>query len=133
MDRAAAAPGVLDAIREADVVVLPGGDPVLSIGIVLGVPGVRDALRGTSAKIVGITPDLTDLGPSLAAVGIDPTASGVAGLYRDLRVTWLPTDASPPTSSPTPDPPASRLRSASAGGSAGTVGGPGGDGGRRWR
>ena len=32
---------------------------------------------------------------SLAAVGIDPTASGVAGLYRDLRVTWLPTDASP--------------------------------------
>lgn len=95
MDRAAAAPGVLDAIREADVVVLPGGDPVLSIGIVLGVPGVRDALRGTSAKIVGITPDLTDLGPSLAAVGIDPTASGVAGLYRDLRVTWLPTDASP--------------------------------------
>lgn len=94
MDRAAAAPGVLDAIREADVVVLPGGDPVLSIGIVLGVPGVRDALRGTSAKIIGVTPDLTDLGPSLAAVGIEPTPAGVAGLYRDLRVTWLPTGAS---------------------------------------
>ena len=65
------------------------------IGIVLGVPGVRDALRGTSAKIVGITPDLTDLGPSLAAVGIEPTADAVSALYRDLRATWLAADASP--------------------------------------
>ncbi|MFX4286089.1 2-phospho-L-lactate transferase CofD family protein [Janibacter sp. G349] len=95
MDRAAAAPGVLDAVREADLVVLAPGDPVLSIGIVLGVPGVRDALRGTSAKIVGVTPDLTDLGPSLAAVGLDPTPAAVSGLYRDLRATWLPADASP--------------------------------------
>ena len=95
MDRAAAAPGVLDAVREADLVVLAPGDPVLSIGIVLGVPGVRDALRGTSAKIVGITPDLTDLGPSLAAVGLEPTADAVSALYRDLRATWLAADASP--------------------------------------
>ena len=49
MDRATAAPGVLDAIREADVVLLPPSNPVVSIGIILGVPGVRDALRGTRA------------------------------------------------------------------------------------
>ncbi|QBF45354.1 2-phospho-L-lactate transferase CofD family protein [Janibacter limosus] len=95
MDRATAAPGVLDALREADVVVLAPADPVLSIGIVLGVAGVRDALRGTSAPIVGVTPDLADLGPSLAAVDVERTADGVASLYRDLRITWLPADASP--------------------------------------
>ena len=95
MDRAAAAPGVLEAIREADLVLLAPGDPVLSIGIVLGVPGIRDALRGTSAPVVGITPELDDLGPSLAAVGVEPTADAVAALYRDLRATWLPSDASP--------------------------------------
>lgn len=94
MDRAAAAPGVLDALREADLVLLAPADPVLTIGIVLGVPGVRDALRGTSAPIVGITPDLADLGPSLAAVGAEATPAGVASLFRDLRVTWLPADAS---------------------------------------
>ena len=48
MDRATAAPGVLDAIRQADVVLLPPSNPVVSIGIILGVPGVRDALRGTA-------------------------------------------------------------------------------------
>ena len=49
MDRAAPAPGVLDAIREADVILLPPSNPVVSIGIILGVPGVRDALRGSRA------------------------------------------------------------------------------------
>lgn len=95
MDRAAAAPGVLDALREADLVLLAPGDPVLSTGIVLGVPGVRDALRGTSAPIIGITPELDDLGPSLAALGVDATADGVASLYRDLRVRWVPFSSSP--------------------------------------
>ncbi|MGL4177348.1 MAG: 2-phospho-L-lactate transferase CofD family protein, partial [Dermatophilaceae bacterium] len=56
LDRAPAAPGVLDAIRTADVVILPPSNPVVSIGIVLGVPGVRDALRGTSAPVVGVSP-----------------------------------------------------------------------------
>ena len=48
MDRATPAPGVLDAIRGADVVLLPPSNPVVSIGIILGVPGVRDALRGAT-------------------------------------------------------------------------------------
>lgn len=96
MDRAAAAPGVLDALRSADVVLLPPSDPVLSVGIVLGVPGVRDALRGTSAPVVGVSPALASLGPSLAAVGIEPTSAGVAGLYQDLLAGWLaPADGAP--------------------------------------
>jgi LPPG:FO 2-phospho-L-lactate transferase len=47
---------VLDAIRSADVVLLPPSNPVVSIGIILGVPGVRDALRGTRAPVVGVSP-----------------------------------------------------------------------------
>lgn len=56
MDRATPAPGVLDVIRTADVVLLPPSNPVVSIGIILGVPGVRDALRGTRAPVVGVSP-----------------------------------------------------------------------------
>lgn len=98
MDRAAAAPGVLDALREADLVLLAPADPVLSVGIVLGVPGVRDALRGTSAPVVGVCPDLATLAPSLAAVGAEPTSAAVAGLYRDLLDGWLTGTDDAPTS-----------------------------------
>jgi 2-phospho-L-lactate transferase len=56
IDRAAAGPGVLEAIRGADVVLLPPSNPVVSIGIILGVPGIRDALRGTRAPVVGVSP-----------------------------------------------------------------------------
>ena len=55
MDQAVAAPGVLDAIRTADLVVLPPSNPVVSIGIILGVPGVRDSLRGSRAPVVGVS------------------------------------------------------------------------------
>ena len=66
-----------------------GPSPRAWIGIVLGVPGVRDALRGTSAPVVGVCPDLSTLAPSLAAVGAEPTSAAVAGLYRDLLDGWL--------------------------------------------
>lgn len=101
MDRATPAPGVLDAIRGADLVLLAPSDPVLSLGIVLGVPGVRDAVRGTSAPVVGVspvaaaTPVPEGLAGSLATVPVEPTTNGVAGLYRDLLDGWLvdPSDA----------------------------------------
>ncbi|MDO5503868.1 MAG: 2-phospho-L-lactate transferase [Actinomycetia bacterium] len=101
MDRATAAPGVLDAIRTADLVLLPPSNPVVSIGIILGVPGVRDALRGTNAPVVGVSP-LIGGAPvrghadaCLAAIGVDATTSAVAGLYADFLDGWLvdPVDA----------------------------------------
>lgn len=55
-DAATPAPGVLEAIAEADVVVLPPSNPVVSVGTILGVPGVRDAVRATSAPVVGLSP-----------------------------------------------------------------------------
>ncbi|TWP35087.1 2-phospho-L-lactate transferase [Leekyejoonella antrihumi] len=95
MDHAVAGPGVLDAIRQADVVLLPPSNPVVSIGIILTVPGVRDALRGTNAPVVGVCP-LVGGAPvrghadvCLEAIGIDVTPAGVAGLYTDFLDGWL--------------------------------------------
>jgi LPPG:FO 2-phospho-L-lactate transferase len=89
------APGVLEAIREADVVLLPPSNPVVSIGTILGVPGVRDALSGTRAPVVGVSPivggapvrGMADA--CLAAIGVETSAAAVAGLYVDFLDGWL--------------------------------------------
>src|SRR4051794_660259 len=56
LDDATPAPGVIDAITDADLVVLPPSNPVVSIGTILGVPRVREALVATSAPVVGLSP-----------------------------------------------------------------------------
>lgn len=99
MDRATAAPGVLDAIRTADVVLLPPSNPVVSIGIILGVPGVRDALRGTRAPVVGVSPLVSGrpvrghADACLTAIGVSATSSAVAALYADFLDGWLVDDS----------------------------------------
>ncbi|WP_072687945.1 2-phospho-L-lactate transferase [Rhodococcus marinonascens] len=55
-EQAAPAPGVLEAIESADIVLLAPSNPVVSIGAILAIPGVRGALRTTEAKVVGISP-----------------------------------------------------------------------------
>ena len=106
LDRAAPAPGVLDAIRDADVVVLPPSNPVVSIGIILGVPGVRDALRGTRAPVVGVSP-LVGGRPvrghadvCLRTIGVEETSAAVAGLYADFLDGWLVDEEDPMRSGP---------------------------------
>jgi LPPG:FO 2-phospho-L-lactate transferase len=95
MDQASAAPGVLDALRQADVVLLPPSNPVVSIGIILGVPGVRDALRGTAAPVVGVSPLISGApvrghaDACLRAIGVESTTAAVAGLYEDFLDGWL--------------------------------------------
>ena len=92
---------MLDAIRTADVVLLPPSNPVVSIGIILGVPGVRDALRGTAAPVVGVSPLISGrpvrghADACLDAIGVEVAAQGVAGLYEDFLDGWLvdPADA----------------------------------------
>ena len=49
-------PGVLEAIAEADLVIVPPSNPVVSVGTILGVPGVRDAVVSTGAPVVGVSP-----------------------------------------------------------------------------
>jgi len=95
MDRAAAAPGVLESIRDADVIVLPPSNPVVSIGIILGVPGVRDALRHSTAPVVGVSPLISGApvrghaDACLSAIGLESTTQAVAGLYADFLDGWL--------------------------------------------
>ncbi|MCH8613607.1 2-phospho-L-lactate transferase [Arsenicicoccus dermatophilus] len=95
LDRAAPAPGVLDAIRSADLILLPPSNPVVSIGIILSVPGVRDALRGCRAPVVGVSPVVGGrpvrghADACLAALGLPTTTEAVAGLYADFLDGWL--------------------------------------------
>ncbi len=95
MDHATAAPGVLDAIRGADLVLLPPSNPVVSIGVILGVPGIREALRGTRAPVVGVSPLISGrpvrghADVCLQSIGVESTTRGVAGLYEDFLDGWL--------------------------------------------
>jgi LPPG:FO 2-phospho-L-lactate transferase len=95
IEQARPGPAVLQAIRDADVVLLPPSNPVVSIGIILGVPEVRETLRGTRAPIVGVSP-LVGGRPvrghadaCLAAIGVETTTAAVAGLYADFLDGWL--------------------------------------------
>ncbi len=86
-DEATPAPGVLDAIATADVVLLAPSNPVVSVGTVLSVPGVRTALVKTDAKIVGVSPIVNDkpvrgmADACLAAIGVETTAQAVGRHY----------------------------------------------------
>ncbi|NYG55195.1 2-phospho-L-lactate transferase [Nocardioides perillae] len=80
----APAPGVLEALTETDVVVLPPSNPVVSLGTVLGVPGVRDALRRSPAPVVGLSPVVGRdhvhgmARQVLTAIGVEVSAGAVA-------------------------------------------------------
>ena len=95
IERAIPAPGVLDAIAGADVVLLCPSNPVVSIGPILAVPGVRDAVAGRSGPVVGVSPivggaPLAGMADKLMpAVGLEVSASGAARAYRDLLSGWV--------------------------------------------
>lgn len=85
LDRATPAPGVLDAVRTADLVVLPGDDLLLSTGLVLGLPGIRDALRGTSARVVAVLPVSGDEPVPTGDAATDSRARATAALLPTPR------------------------------------------------
>ncbi len=93
------APGVLEAIGDADVVLLAPSNPVVSLGPVLAVPGVREALRATAAPVVGVSPVIGGrvvrgmADACLAAIGVPTTAAAVGGMYADVLDAWLVDDA----------------------------------------
>ncbi|MFC6287770.1 2-phospho-L-lactate transferase [Nocardioides sp. GCM10027113] len=84
------APGVIDAITDADLVVLPPSNPVVSVGTILGVPRVREALTATRARVVGLSPIIAGrhvrgmAEQMLTAQGIEVSAAGV-GLHYGGR------------------------------------------------
>lgn len=85
--RATPAPGVLEAIRSAGILLVCPSNPVVSIGPILEVPGVRDAIAASGARVVGVSPIVGGApvkGPAaqlLRGIGCEVSARGVARLY----------------------------------------------------
>jgi len=87
IETATAAPGVLEAIATADVVVLGPSNPVVSIGTILNIPGLRDAVRSTPAPVIGVSPIIGGAvvrgmaDACLTAIGVETDAAAVARHY----------------------------------------------------
>jgi LPPG:FO 2-phospho-L-lactate transferase len=98
-DDAAPAPGVLEAIADADVVLICPSNPIVSIGPLLAVPGVRAAVEARRAQAVAVSPIVAGTalkGPAdrmLRELGHDASVVGVARLYRDLAATLVVDEA----------------------------------------
>jgi LPPG:FO 2-phospho-L-lactate transferase len=84
------APGVIDAITDADLVVVPPSNPVVSVGTILGVPRVREALVATPAPVVGLSPIVGGTHVRgmahqlLTSIGVEVSA-GAVGLHYGAR------------------------------------------------
>ncbi|MCT2593610.1 2-phospho-L-lactate transferase [Streptomyces sp. N2-109] len=95
-DQAQPAPGVLEAIGDADVILFPPSNPVVSVGTILAVPGIREAIADAGVPVVGLSPIVGDApvhgmaDKVLAAVGVEATAAAVARHYGSgLLDGWL--------------------------------------------
>ncbi|HEY0890738.1 MAG TPA: 2-phospho-L-lactate transferase [Nocardioides sp.] len=90
LDEATPAPGVVEAITDADLVILPPSNPVVSVGTILGVAGVREAVRATAAPVVGVSPIIGGTHvrgmaeQMLKAIGVEVSATAV-GLHYGAR------------------------------------------------
>jgi LPPG:FO 2-phospho-L-lactate transferase len=86
-DSATAGPGVVEAIESADVVFLAPSNPVVSIGAILAIPGVRAALRSTPAPVIGYSPIVSGkplrgmADECLRVIGVPTTSEAVGGYY----------------------------------------------------
>ncbi|WP_431982908.1 2-phospho-L-lactate transferase [Streptomyces qinglanensis] len=95
-DAAKPAPGVLEAVAAADTVLFPPSNPVVSVGTILAVPGIREAIADAGVPVVGLSPIVGDApvrgmaDKVLAAVGVETTAAAVAAHYGSgLLDGWL--------------------------------------------
>ncbi|MFL6160443.1 MAG: 2-phospho-L-lactate transferase [Marmoricola sp.] len=90
-EEATPAPGVLEAITDTDLVILPPSNPVVSVGTILAVPGIRDALRSTAAPVYGVSGIVGDdhvrgmARQVLGIIGVECSAAGVAEHYGSRR------------------------------------------------
>jgi LPPG:FO 2-phospho-L-lactate transferase len=91
LDDSTPGPGVIDAITDADLVILPPSNPVVSVGTILGVPRVRAAVAATKAPVVGLSPIVGGTHvrgmaqQMLTSIGVEVSAAGV-GLHYGPRV-----------------------------------------------
>jgi LPPG:FO 2-phospho-L-lactate transferase len=96
IEEASPAPGVLDAIRGADAIVIAPSSPIVSIGTILAVPGVRDAVASRRTDCVAVSPIIGQRpveGPAhkfLAGAGYPRcSATQMAALYADVAATFV--------------------------------------------
>jgi LPPG:FO 2-phospho-L-lactate transferase len=95
---AAPAPGVVDAIAAADVLLIPPSNPIVSIGPVLAFPAIRDAVASAGRR-VAVSPIIGGRalkGPAdmlMRSLGHEQTAVGVAAIYRDVIDAFVLDDA----------------------------------------
>lgn len=89
-EEAKPAPGVIDSILNASLIIVSPSNPIVSIGTILSVNSVRDTLRKTKAKVVAITPIVGGApikGPAdklMKGLGLEVSAYSVARLYQDF-------------------------------------------------
>ncbi|WP_149360739.1 2-phospho-L-lactate transferase [Lolliginicoccus suaedae] len=94
-DEARPAPGVLDAIAGADIVLIAPSNPVVSIAPILAIPGIRGALRTTEAPIVGVSPIIGGAplrgmaDRCLRIIGAEVSSQGVAEYYGARTATGI--------------------------------------------
>ena len=95
VDLACPGPGVLEAIADAEVVVVAPSNPIVSIGPLLAVPGLADALRARRDDTVAVSPIVAGAalkGPAanlMRDLGHEASVVGVASLYRDVAATLV--------------------------------------------
>jgi LPPG:FO 2-phospho-L-lactate transferase len=84
------APGLLDALKHADAILLAPSNPIVSIGSILAIPGIHDVLHEVSGLVVAVSPIVGGApikGPAdklMSGLGIEVSAVGVARCYRDF-------------------------------------------------
>lgn len=94
-EKATAGTDVLDAIADADIVFLAPSNPVVSIGAILAIPGIRGALRSTSAPVVGYSPIIAGkplrgmADECLSVIGVESTSQAVGRHYGARSGTGL--------------------------------------------
>lgn len=95
VEGASPAPGVLEAIGSAETIVVCPSNPVASIGPILAVPGIREALSARRDRVVGVSgivggAPLAGMADKLMPVaGVEVTAAGAAECYRGLLAGWV--------------------------------------------
>lgn len=101
---AAPAPGVLEAIAAADVILVAPSNPVVSIGPILAIPGIREAIAAAPAPVIGVSPIIAGAvvrgmaDACLTAIGVETSAEAVARHYGSradggLLDAWLVDEA----------------------------------------
>jgi LPPG:FO 2-phospho-L-lactate transferase len=90
VEAAQPAPGVLEAIREAEAVLIAPSNPIVSVGTILALPGVRSALQETRAPVVAVSPIVGGAAikgpaaPLMRSQGFEVSARGVAACYQGI-------------------------------------------------